>query len=158
MEPTKEERLEAERQIDSTIRSLREAIFARMQRCHGTIPEYLFAKNPGFAALRHPNGKWYGVVMDLPRKKLGLSGEGMVDALNVKCDPILAGSLRLQPGILPGYHMNKERWITVLLDGTVDLEQIVLLLDISYDLVGTRKKQKQAKSLGKEPEEHGVSK
>ncbi len=78
--------------------------------------------------------------MDLSREKLGLPGEGMVDALNVKCDPCMSGSLQLQPGILPGYHMNKERWITILLDGTVDLVQIGILLDISYDMVGQKSK------------------
>ncbi len=127
--------------------SLRDAVLSLAQDRYGTEPEYLFAKSPGFAVLRHPNKKWYGVVMDLPRHKLGLPGEGMVDALNVTCDPMISGSLRLQPGILPGYHMNKEHWITIVLDGTVDLTQIEILLDISYDMVGakTHKKKKQAK-------------
>ncbi len=127
--------------------SLREEVLSLAQDRYGTEPEYLFAKYPGFAVLRHPNKKWYGVVMDLPRQKLGLPGEGMVDALNVKCDPCMSGSLRLQPGILPGYHMNKERWITIVLDGTVDLAQIEILLDISYDMVGakTHKEKKRIK-------------
>ncbi len=116
--------------------SLREAVFSLARERYGTEPEYLFIKSPGFAVLRHPNKKRYGVVMDLPRQKLGLPGAGMVDGLNVKCDPCMSGSLRLQPGILPGYHMNKERWITILLDGSVELEQIGILLDISYDMVG----------------------
>ncbi len=122
--------------------SLRENALSLARDCYGTEAEYLFAKYPGFAVLRHPNKKWYGVIMDLSREKLGLPGEGVVDALNVKCDPVMSGSLRLQPGILPGYHMNKERWITILLDGTVDLEQIGILLDISYDMVGAKVKRK----------------
>ena len=44
--------------------------------------------------------------------KIGLTGEGEVDILNVKCDPILSGSLRMQPGFFPAYHMNKEKWIS----------------------------------------------
>ncbi len=125
--------------------SLREAVLSLAQDYYGTEAEYLFDKYPGFAVLRHPNKKWYGVVMDLSREKLGLPGEGMVDALNVKCDPVMSGSLRLQPGILPGYHMNKERWITILLDGTVDLAQIGILLDISYDMVGAKANKKAKK-------------
>ncbi len=120
--------------------SLREEIFSLVRDRYGTEPEYLFARYPGFAVLRHPNKKWYGVIMDLSKQKLGLPGEGMIDALNVKCDPAFSGSLRLQAGILPGYHMNKESWITILLDGTVDLAQIEILLDVSYDLVGTKRK------------------
>ncbi len=127
--------------------SLRKDVLSLALDRYGTEPEHLFVKYPGFAVLRHPNQKWYGVVMDLSREKLGLPGGGMVDTLNVKCGPCLSGSLRLQPGILPGYHMNKERWITILLDGTVDLEQIGILLDVSYDMVGakTHKKKKGTK-------------
>ncbi len=126
-------------------KSLRNDVLSLAQDRYGTEAEYLFARYPGFAVLRHPNKKWYGVIMDLSRQKLDLPGEGMVDVLNVKCDPVMSGSLRLQPGILPGYHMNKERWITILLDGTVDMEQIGILLDISYDMVGakTYKKKKR---------------
>lgn len=54
--------------------------------------------------------------------------------MNVKVDPLLTGSLRTQRGILPAYHMNKERWISVLLDGSVPLEQALALLDMSYAL------------------------
>lgn len=39
-------------------------------------------------------------------------------------------------GILPAYHMNKEHWITILLDGTVSKEKICELIDISYELTG----------------------
>ncbi len=122
--------------------SLRPSVLSLARERYGSEGEYLFGKFPGFAVLRHPNGKWYGVIMDLHRSKLGLSGEGMVDVLNVKCDPLMSGSLQLQPGIFPGYHMNKGNWITVLLDGTVELEQIGILLDISYDIVGRKGKRK----------------
>lgn len=125
--------------------SLREAVLELARDCYSTDAEFLFAKYPGFAVLRHPNKKWYGVIMDLPRHKLGLPGEGMVDALNVKCDPLLSGALRQQPGILPGYHMNKESWITILLDGTVDMTQIGILLDMSYEMIGQKPKKSPRK-------------
>ncbi len=125
--------------------SLRDAVLTLAMERYCTVPEYPFAKFPGFAVLRHPNQRWYGVIMALPCGKLGLSGDGMVDALNVKCDPRLCGSLRLQPGILPAYHMNKESWNTIVLDGTVDMEQIGILLDISYDQIETRKPSRRKK-------------
>jgi len=68
------------------------------------------------------------------RDKLGLPGEGWVDVLNVKCEPVLIGSLRMQPGFHPAYHMNKDLWISVRLDGTVAQEQIETLVDLSYRL------------------------
>ena len=51
-------------------------------------PEYPWRDSPGHAVLRHPeNRKWYAVVMDVPRQKLGLPGGGCVDIVNLKCDP-----------------------------------------------------------------------
>lgn len=47
--------------------------------------------------------------------------------LDVKADPVTAGSFLLGEGILPGYHMQKGNWITVLLDGTVSMNIIELL-------------------------------
>ncbi len=45
--------------------------------------------------------------MDVPKNKLGLAGSDVIDVVNLKCDPILIGSLRKEPGIFPAYHMNK---------------------------------------------------
>ena len=50
----------------------------------------------------------------------------------------MIGSLIQEDGILPAYHMNKEHWITILLDGTVTIQKICDLIALSYDL--TRKR------------------
>ena len=112
----------------------RQAVFNWTAQQYGTEPEYLWAQYPSYAVLRGSGGKWYAAVMDVPRSKLGLQGEEKVDILNVKCDPVLVGALRLQPGFLPAYHMNKNSWISILLDGTVSDEEIKTLIDISYAL------------------------
>ncbi len=39
--------------------------------------------------------------------------------------------------------MNKEKWITVLLDGTINIEQIAILMDISYDIAGAKSRRKK---------------
>ncbi len=70
--------------------------------------------------------------------KVGLEGEGMVDILDVKCDPILIGSLLHERGFRPAYHMNKANWITILLDGSLPEDQVFDLLHLSFEL--TRKK------------------
>ncbi len=55
--------------------------------------------------------------MEVGRDKLGLPGDGEVDILNVKSDPMLIGSYRTQEGlILSTDNMNKERWISILLE------------------------------------------
>ncbi|MGW6912735.1 MmcQ/YjbR family DNA-binding protein [Kitasatospora sp. NPDC054939] len=59
------------------------------------------------------------------------------DWVTLKCEPELAAHLRGQfsGSVLPGYHMNKRYWITVLLDGSVPDEEIKEMADHSYDQV-----------------------
>ena len=61
---------------------------------------------------------------------------GRPPRVNLKCDPGLARDLRSgYSSIIPGYHMNKEHWNTVILDGEVPDETVGWLVDHSYDLV-----------------------
>ena len=120
----------------------REELFAFVRERWGTEPEYPWMDDPTSAVLRHSlGGKWYGLVMRLPRRTLGLPGEGSVEALNLKLDPALVFILREQPGCLPAWHMNKKHWLTVLLD-EVPRERVEDLLAQSYEL--TKKKMKRA--------------
>ena len=97
--------------------------------------EHLFAKYPSFLVFRHTeNRKWFAVIMDIPRKNLKLPGEGEISVVNLKCDPRLIGSFREEPGIFPGWHMNKAHWLSVALDGTAEDEKIRFLVDMSYEL------------------------
>lgn len=103
---------------------------------YGTEPEYPWENSPDNAVLRNMmSGKWYAIIMRVKRQILGLDGDGFVDVMNVKCDPILVGSLRMENGFLPAYHMNKDKWISILLDGSVSKEEIFPLIDESYSLV-----------------------
>lgn len=113
----------------------REEVLRYAKERYGTEPEALWARFPDYAVLRRrESGKWYAVIMDVPRKKLGLDGDGRVDILDLKCDPLLVGSLREEKGVLPAYHMNKDRWIALLLDGSVPRDQVLGLLDLSYGI------------------------
>ncbi len=116
-------------------------IFEYVADQYGTQPEYLWASDPNYAVLhRTDNRKWYGIIMDVSRKKLGLNGEGIIDILDIKCDPFGREILLQQPGFLPCYHLNKTHWIGVLLDGTVEKELLYQLLDESYLLTETKSK------------------
>lgn len=57
---------------------------------------------------------------------------------NAKCDPEKAIELREQypDCVLPGYHMNKKHWNTVIADGTLSNKQLLELVEHSYNLVG----------------------
>ncbi len=107
-------------------------------------PDYPWESSPESAVLRHlGTRKWFALLMKVQRRSLGLPGEGEAEIMNVKGDPRLIGTLRGSPGVLPAYHMNKENWLTLLLDGTAPWEQIAYLLDQSYELTKRRPKTKQ---------------
>ena len=60
-------------------------------------------------------------------------------SISLKCDPGLAIALRDRyAGITPGYHLSKRHWNTVTLDGSVPDDEVLELIDHSYDLVVAR--------------------
>ena len=113
----------------------RNEIFEYVKKHYGTIPEYLWSSSPDSAVLRHKNGKWYGIIMNVEKSRLGLKGHGTVEIMNVKSDPEMAGMIVQTSGFLPGYHMNKRHWVTILLDGTVEKSKILDFLDMSCVLI-----------------------
>ena len=101
---------------------------------YSVSPDYPWEEDNSYV-FRHPhNRKWFAVGLRIAYSRLGIRRDGAVDILDVKTGPLLMGSYRGQPGILPGYHMNKSHWLTVLLDGTASAPVIRELLEISYDL------------------------
>ena len=124
--------------------SLREEIFRYVKKKYNCEVEYLWERFPTYAVFRHKdNRKWYGLVMDIPRSRLGFSGEDYVDVLNVKLDdPLLRDLLIRQDGYFPGYHISRGNWISILLDGSVPLEEICLQIDNSYRATASQKTKK----------------
>jgi predicted DNA-binding protein (MmcQ/YjbR family) len=60
---------------------------------------------------------------------------------NVKCDPDLALELREQyASVIPGWHMNKKHWNTVIIDGSISNRELQKMIDHSYELVAKVKK------------------
>ena len=87
--------------------SLREKVFSYVQSRYGSDIEYLWRRYPNYAVFRHrDNLKWYGLVMEISRNKLGLRGNEVVNILNVKTDSTqLADILRQREGCFAAYHM-----------------------------------------------------
>lgn len=119
----------------------REEVLQWVRKKYGTEPDYPWKDDN--AVLRHgENNKWYGLIMEVRRDRLGLPGEESVDVLNVKCDPVLISSLQSKEGFHPAYHMNKEKWISIRLDGSAGEEDIKNLIAISYELTSAAKNKK----------------
>lgn len=97
--------------------------------------DYPWKKSPENEVFRHKNSKkWFALVMNVQKKWLGSDEEGVVDVVNLKCDKELVGSLQKEHVIFKAYHMNKENWVTVGLDGIVSDEKLKSLVKMSYDL------------------------
>lgn len=112
---------------------------------YGADGEYLWAKYPGYEVFRHTgNHKWFAILMDVSEDKLGKPAAGgieprVLDILDVKCEPVLAASLRAEEGFFPAYHMNKGSWISMDIECVGD-EKIKSLLDMSFSLTAAKKK------------------
>ncbi|QFT95475.1 hypothetical protein FIU86_21660 (plasmid) [Roseovarius sp. THAF9] len=117
------------------MKSVRNDVIAYGKEEYSVEPDRPFEKYPSFFVLRHKdNDKWFALVMDVPAHRIGLEGDRSIDILDIKADPDEIGALRKKVGFFPAYHMNKEHWLTVILDGTVELDEIKRLIDRSFTL------------------------
>lgn len=113
----------------------REAIFEYVKEKYDVAPDYPWKRSPNYAILRHAySRKWFAAVIDITEDKIGLSSNKLINALLLKNDPLLIGSLRMEKGIYAGYHMNKEHWIIIHLESGVKIEKVFELIDMSFDL------------------------
>ncbi len=102
-------------------------------------PEHPWAPDTTHSVFRHSNNrKWFAVIMDIPRCRLGLEGDEVISVMNVKCDPMMSGSFLCERGIFPAYHMNKTHWLSIALDGSASDDHIKLLTDISFELTAKK--------------------
>lgn len=120
---------------------------AYIEGTYNAEADHPWAKYPGYTVFRHSNnGKWFALVMEVPKARLGLAEDGSLDVVNLKCDPILISSLRGRPGFFPAYHMNKDSWITVALDGSVAPGEVKALVDMSFELTKVKVKKHRAEA------------
>lgn len=108
-------------------------IMAQVQEKYGNQLEYLWEKSPDTAVLRHEdNQKWYAVLMRIPWDKLDKGREGIVEAVNLKNNQV--ADLISQKGIYPAFHMNKRYWLSLALDDSLSDDDVLDLLEISWNL------------------------
>jgi len=107
-------------------------------------PDYPWMDTPESAVFRHAgNRKWFALVTTVSKSKLGLQEQALLDIVNLKCDPILIGSLRMERGFFPAYHMNKDKWITAALDGSAPDDTIKMLLEMSYQATAPKHRRRK---------------
>lgn len=102
---------------------------------YGDELEYLWQTFPSNAVWRRKdNKKWYGILLVLSKRKLGLNSDEAVNIMDLRIDPEVLPEIVDGERYFAGYHMNKKNWFTMCLDGSVPFEEICNWLDKSYDL------------------------
>lgn len=109
-------------------------IIVYIRNKYGNELEYLWKRFPDNAvARRNDNSKWYLAILTVSRSRLGFESDEIVEVIDLRMKPEEVEKID-RVNILPGYHMNKKHWITIVLDGTVLLDEIYSLIDDSYKL------------------------
>lgn len=119
----------------------KEDILKYVSEQYDTNPEYLFLKHPDIAVLRNTRtNKWYGVIMNVEKRKLGINEDGYMNVINLKGNPEFNSIIRSQKHIIAAYHMNKKHWVTVLIDHDFPQSELYEMIDWSYELTSKKKK------------------
>lgn len=97
--------------------------------------EFLWPKFCNNAICRRKDtGKWYALFVALPKEKLGIKSKEIIDILNVRISPQEVASVVDNKRYFPAYHMNKKSWVTIILDDSVDFNEIVERVKQSFNL------------------------
>lgn len=97
--------------------------------------EFLWEKFDDNAIWRNKsNSKWYALLIKISKDKLGIDSEDIVEAIDIRYQKGKTNEVIDHKTVFPGYHMNKDSWITIVLDGSLNSEEIYKLIDNSYGL------------------------
>lgn len=104
------------------------------KRYHDEL-EFLWEKFDDNAIWRNKvNNKWYALILTVPENKIRGNSDKKIEIIDImfqkeKIDDIVDGVK-----VYPGYHMNKKSWITVVLDESMDNDELFKLIDNAYNL------------------------
>lgn len=101
-------------------------------------PEFLWSSLPECAALRIPGKKpWFAVVGRIPKEKIGIEEGGLAEVINLKDEPKAVTARINEKKAYRAYHMNKQHWYTVLLDESLEDDEIINMVKISFKIVNS---------------------
>lgn len=138
-------RKEYERVLDEVIKNISikdifknvqtKKIIKYIQNKYNDSLEFLWEKYDDNAVIRNKiNNKWYALIMKVSEDKLGINSNKKQEVLNILYDKEDIKNIVDNKSIFFGYHMNKKSWITIILDGRLEINKIYKLIDNSYKL------------------------
>lgn len=110
-------------------------VIAYVREKYGDELEFLWKKFPDNAIWRRKDtNKWYAAILTVSARKLGLESDERLEILDLRLPPEEMTATVDQKRFFPGYHMNKKHWYTLILNGSVEIEEICKRIDKSYIL------------------------
>ena len=108
-------------------------IARKIKDIYNDEPEFIWDKFPGYGIFRNPNNKkWYGLIMNIDKSKIDKKTKGEVEVINLKLDVDKIPNLLKKKGYYNAYHMNKQNWVTIVLDDTIADEEIIKYVICSH--------------------------
>ena len=98
--------------------------------------EFLWKKFPNKNAIwrNKTNNKWYGALLVISERKLEIESDKIVEIIDLRYPKDKIKQVIDNDKIFPGYHMNKESWITIRLNGDMSTKKIFELIDNSHKI------------------------
>ncbi len=110
-----------------------QAAISYIEKKFGAKPEYLWKKFPNNAVFRErKSSKWFTALLSVERRKIGIGGDGIAEILDLKAGSEEISGILDGKACLPGYHMNKRHWFSIVLDGSVPDGEIMARIDRSF--------------------------
>ncbi len=114
--------------------NLKDQILEYLKKKENTTISYPWKKTPEYCTIK-VNDKWYGLIMDISSKLLGLDNDTTIDVINLKNKQEIIDKLIDNKNYFRAYHMNKKYWYTVILNKNITFDKIKILIDESYNEV-----------------------
>ena len=104
-----------------------------VHKTYGDTLEFLWEKSPNNAIWRRKDSqKWYAAILTVQKSKLGIPSDEVVEIMDLRGEPEGLEKLIDHQRYYPGWHMNKKHWFTIILDGSVSMDEICSRLNKSY--------------------------
>ena len=97
-------------------------------------PKFIMKKFPNYGIFKNDNNKWFAIIMNINRNKLDNLFED-IEIINIKIKEIELNNLLKIKGIYKAYHMNKNNWISIILNDNLSDDFIFKLVKESYNIV-----------------------
>ena len=115
------------KQADIAIKYVRET--------YGDELEFLWTKFPDNAVWRRKdNRKWYGAILTVQGEKIGIDTKDIIEIIDLRMNPEDKEEVLSKEHYYPGWHMNKNSWFTIALDGSIKDNELKKRIDESYEL------------------------